>query len=242
MQCSPQSSTLGSYGKRTHEPSCLRCSRHSLGVGYLPTVGLPTLPISSGTQRTACLAPIGTERAFPCSHRHVLRLGRRAQGPISPGPFPPSPVVSLPIAFEPPRPHPYDLLSSWVQVCQKTLGFYGGHLASGDASLSTARPLTSSIQTSSFVPCGHTLYLALPFCCESFGPLVRCRAAYSPPKTSHHRRDSSVSRASSTKKVSLDGVRNAFILSHRAWSLLGYWWYFTGSLFFTSGASRGSPS
>ena len=79
-----QSSTLDSRGKwRTN----LHYSRHSLGVVYLPTVGLSALSIP-------CLDPIVTERAFLRSYQHVLRLKKREKGQIAPDPCLPRPVVS----------------------------------------------------------------------------------------------------------------------------------------------------
>ena len=86
----------------------------------------------------------------------------KRQGPI---------VVSLPVPSPTPGPSPYFFVSFYLstrqhqlvlRLCRNTVGFFhGGHLVG--ASSSIALSFTSSIQTSSPVPCGNILHLALPF-------------------------------------------------------------------------------
>ena len=111
IQSSHQSSSPVSSGQESHDPSRFPSSRHFLGVGYLPTVGLPTRFIPAGHRERLALTHSSVGALFPSSCYYVLRLGRKGQGPIAPGPFLPRPVLPLPVSFPTPRSFPSSFIT-----------------------------------------------------------------------------------------------------------------------------------
>ena len=63
IQPSPQAYTLDACCRTTHEPSCLHCSRRSLGVGYFTCLS-ENSHHSFWEPGTVCIDPMVTGRAF----------------------------------------------------------------------------------------------------------------------------------------------------------------------------------
>ena len=175
-------STLRSYGQRTRDRSILPCSRHTLGVVNLPAVGLPTHSISAGAQPLAMpqsaldgLSPVpiltSCASAEEDKAQSSLILSCNDQSCRCHLACPtPRPVPSFFVALRLGTPFRHQLVFT---VCQKDLGFFRfGHLASDDASSSTAVCFTSSIQTSSLKPWERPVSSPFHSVLDSSGPLV----------------------------------------------------------------------